>query len=392
MPVLVLGDLAVIIIGLAALLFLYALSVIVKSISFVFPSVSVPFLGSLRSGIVSAINGALSPVRNYCLPIVINVISIIQSPQIFIASFISKLLGVAQEITATFQHVYSVAIPRALTAAYSRAAALYNQAIGYVNSQVVALRSAIAAAENAAIGVAQNLYNQAHAYAAGLYNQAIAFATAQSAAAISEAQHLYNLSIGFATNNGAAVLHEAQALYNQSVQHADALASQLDNEARTLANAAEQAGKSAAIAAETAAINAVTGPLITDLPNVWPALGKAVDGIIDAAAGGLTDAIDWAKGFDHAIPISAGATLAATLPIVTSLTKLAEDCVIPNCKNLSQFGKDLQNLFGIIEDAAFLGLLAEFFTNPAGAANEVKSILVPVMDATVGAAENLIGV
>jgi len=73
------------------------------------------------------------------------------------------------------------------------------------------------------------------------------------------------------------------------------------------------------------------------------------------------------------------------------LTKTMEDCVAPNCRDTSKFGKDLQSLFGLVEGAAFLAFLAFIIKDPDDAVRETFDTLDGLTHTIIDGARNLVG-
>jgi len=68
------------------------------------------------------------------------------------------------------------------------------------------------------------------------------------------------------------------------------------------------------------------------------------------------------------------------------VTNLAEQCIIPNCRNLSGLGQDLAELLQAASVAAMVAWLAFCVTDPAGAATDIQDVLLnPLRDVVTGA-------
>jgi hypothetical protein len=66
------------------------------------------------------------------------------------------------------------------------------------------------------------------------------------------------------------------------------------------------------------------------------------------------------------------------------------ECGVPNCVNLSQLGKDLQALLGLVEDASFLALIVDLIHNPAEGADIVNTVFGPVLNDALSDAKELL--
>lgn len=92
-----------------------------------------------------------------------------------------------------------------------------------------------------------------------------------------------------------------------------------------------------------------------------------------------------------AAPDTAPAAAAAESAITRVLTKTMADCVAPTCRDLSKYGRDLKDLFGLVEGAAMIAFIAEMIRDPVGTARVTVDVLEPPLHATVSAFERLIG-
>lgn len=394
MPVLAIGAivLEVLIIAIMAILLTYALELFAKAVAQIIPGFSIPGLGSLRDKIISGIGSAIGAVKSLASSSMAPMVNILRDPVVWFQTMYNAVYTVINEVITTGQWIISTAIPRAETAVTNYANQLYNQAIANTLSVAGQLRADYDGLYNAAINHANDLYNQAYAFALAqgtaainhanaLYNQAIAAATAQYNTALTHADGLYNQAIAFATSGVAS-----------AVAHANALAATLSAQAQTLYNQAIGYAGDVARAGEAAAIATVTGPLITDLPGIWPGIVDEIDGIIDTAGDDFADAIANIKGLDLTLPVSVGGALAIAIPAISALTKLANDCTIPNCRNLSGVGRELQSLFGIVEDGLLFAFIAELVHDPAAGVSLVENVLGGLADDAVTVGRAMVGI
>lgn len=75
-----------------------------------------------------------------------------------------------------------------------------------------------------------------------------------------------------------------------------------------------------------------------------------------------------------------------------AVTRLADECIVPNCRNLSGFGNELQDLIGAVTSAGFLAWLIFTIADPQAAATDTEDALSAVISGTVDAAKTLFGV
>lgn len=162
----------------------------------------------------------------------------------------------------------------------------------------------------------------------------------------------------------------------------------LATETGTLFRTAERDAAAGIAAAETAAsvalVDAVKG-IVTDL-DTWG--NEAVTRAWPDVQGDL-DALGRLLGRDFPdigklIPALEGAGAAGLLgALIRSLAGSAvavralEDCVIPNCRNLSQLGKDLSELGSAVSAAAMVAWMAYIAADPVAAADETVAVCEP---------------
>lgn len=132
----------------------------------------------------------------------------------------------------------------------------------------------------------------------------------------------------------------------------------------------------------------VTEPTRASWPHVTADLtgAAAVFGTGQAAITALI------KDVPTTAPANLAEAAAGQAAITRVLTKTMEDCVAPNCRNTSQFGRDLQDLLGLAEGAAFLAFLEEMVRDPVGLANKVYDVAGPIVTATQDTLTKVLGV
>lgn len=209
-------------------------------------------------------------------------------------------------------------------------------------------------AQNAAIGVAQNLYNQAIAHADTVGAEVQADAEALAADAVGTAQNLYNQAIAHADTVGAEVDADAHTLYDQAVGVAQGLYNQA-----------------------LAYTNTVSGELFQDIQDVQ---GEAQD------------------LYNQAITVAPALALAQVLPRVAALEAEATECleplcesVTPNAPSLGRLGQFLSNLETLGVDALFVALAAEALTNPEAVVQDISTVVTDVGEPIFQGFRDLIG-
>lgn len=242
-----------------------------------------------------------------------------------------------------------------------------NRAYAYQQSQVV-------------LGKAQHLYNQALSVTSGWVNAEAKTRAANDLTVLHEAQHLYNLSLatasGWVTAEGHTraagdldVLHQAQHLYNLGRTYADTTSTQA---------AARSSAKLSSDSADA---------LAPSYQGIRQDL-EAAAAVFGVGQPGITALI---KQLPSTAPANLPGAEAATGKALRVLTKTMEDCVAPNCRDTSKFGKDLQSLFGLVEGAAFLAFLAFIIKDPDDAVRETFDTLDGLTHTIIDGARHLVG-
>ena len=152
-------------------------------------------------------------------------------------------------------------------------------------------------------------------------------------------------------------------------------------------------------ATAAAALAAVQSGIYTDLEqwgdqavtHVWPDAA----GDIGALKGVLGNDFPWLQDLLGALGGLGTAGLAGALiraiAGTEAITRLATDCVVPNCRNLSQFGTDLQDLIGVAALAALVAWLAAGVADPASWAQDMQTVAYPLGARWAAAANGMFG-
>lgn len=297
-----------------------------------------------------------------------------------------------QEASAAASRLAFVRIPEMAGQAFSYALGLYHSAVSYAQQleaqALVYADSRVAALENTVQGwVAQGLVYaarlgaQAEAYALALVQRAEADAaslvTAASTALQAEirtAELIAQSEVATLESWAAAGLAQLGTDLTLGLASAEALAfSQVTALGRGIVTDLEQTGEAALHIAWPDAI-----PDIEALRQVLGADFPDIQALLDMLAGA------GAAGLLHALVSSLAGTAA--------ITKLAADCIVPNCRNLSGVGRFFQSLFADATDAALFAWLAEGVADPARWAADTQTMLGAIATDTASAARTLMGV
>ena len=149
--------------------------------------------------------------------------------------------------------------------------------------------------------------------------------------------------------------------------------------------AVENAAFGRAASAEAQAVSVAHGLVsgtITDLDTtadhivslVWPDAPLDVQALREAIGidfPGISDLLGALGGLGTAGLV--GLMIRAIAGTAT-VTELAEQCTIPNCRNLSQLGRDLAELASVASEAALIGWLVFCVTEPQAAARDIYDV------------------
>lgn len=139
-------------------------------------------------------------------------------------------------------------------------------------------------------------------------------------------------------------------------------------------------------------ITDIDAEIVAGLTAIWPDIAAVIPELEGVIGTGDIDILDALGRIDWTIPANLAAV--ASLVGVTTLTmaRFLRDCGVPNCKNLSALGNDLQSLFGLVGDAAFLAFIVGLIHDPEGAADTVASTVGGVIGEAVDLTRNLVGI
>lgn len=392
MPVVV--ALAPLILALMALLLIYGLKVFGKGVSHLFPSsigigaVSI----SPRDWVESAID-ALSTAIGWLVGDVIRpMIGFLARPVLAVIGYLQSVGNFILTAGQAIAWIITEGIPAALTAAKTLAIKLAGQVTAYAAKLY---REAVAYAAKLVRLVrvyAHGLYVLAERYAARLVHAVRVYA---AALVLASAKELRN-SISLARTYSLGLVKAATADLTRLIARIEARLTKVETTVLAgVSTAAAAAVKTAEAYTNTALLN-LPGVLATDIGQVIaPTFSGLIDdvgkleGIIGTDLPDIRAAID---AIPRALPLDLAGEMAIGLSVARVMTRYMEQCGVPNCRNLSKVGRDLQDLFGIVEGAGLLTLIGYMVTDPGGAAREADDVLTPVASGLIHAARDLIGV
>jgi hypothetical protein len=228
-------------------------------------------------------------------------------------------------------------------------------------------------------------------------------ASGQAFAVLHWAQHAVAAERVRASGQANSVLHWAQAAIAGEAVRASGQANSVLNYARSRIDAEadtrfaqDQAGKVYADTVSTRAAARSSARLSAEAAlAVHPTYGAITDDLAqaaDEAGAGLPDL----KAVLALVPTTAPDTLPAAVGDLAKVNRVMSralaDCVVPNCRNLSKYGRDLHGLGEALGAAGLLAFLAYAVTHPVEAARDTERVAGGLVDGVVHEAENLLGV
>ena len=390
MPLLLIPAVAILA-GLLALLIIQGYKPLANFIGQLVPSWHIPGLGNLRDVVIAGIDGALAATMGVLDAAVGDVWKVIGYPVTFVASFIDGFNTAFSKVVARFALTEAWAAAQ-LAHAYAALKADIGDVLRTAEADISHAYDALKADIGDVLRTAEGLVSALRAYLLAELAHAYAALKADIADAIATAEHLADaLRVYLLAQLAAAVTAlRAEIATVDAFAHA-AYTATLGKIADAL-RTAEHYADAAAHAAETAAV-ATVETAVTDITTaVWPDVVAGIEGAIDAAGDGFTDIVDALRDIDLAKVADLAGVAALTGTMSLALTRYLRECGMPNCRNLSGLGRDLQALFGMVEDAAFLALCADMVHDPAGAARATESALGGLAADTLGVVKGALGV
>jgi hypothetical protein len=386
------AGLLAIVAALIALLVLYGAKVLTHFIAQLLPSWHLFGFGNLRNVVQGAADGALNAVAGWFDARIEPLANFLMSPVHAATALYERIVQAIAATRATVEWIVQTYVPREF------------KRVAQISAGTVASLQAYARKwAHAASADATKLYYRTKAETAALIAATRAYALSAAKAVEHDADALYyrtrsewQAGVAAARAAASASIGVATRALNASIARAAAVAhAETVAVAGTLQSA--EADLSAAIrAAESAAVAGAIGIIDTDIAHVGQAVAAgvtdAVDAAVGAAAGEFGDILDWVRAIPReAVTDIAGVTAISTA-VAGALARYLERCGLPNCRNLSKVGRDLQSLFTLVEDGVLLAALVEMIADPEGAARELRSILAGPVDALTDGARSLLGV
>ena len=356
------------------------------------PNISIPLVGNLRSMVNSAVNGVLSGAKSAWEATADGAYWLIVAPVAFTVHLVSGGIDAIENAAWRLERIVAVDIPGAMNVALKFAQSVEATVVGYI---ATALATAQAFATSA-VAVVRAYVDEIHAglsadiialqsYAVGLISALDARLSAAITAALGEA-YAFTSKVEAAVENDIAALAGVVAA---DVLKVEQLA---QSEVGAALSAAEAYALAQAVQAATVAVGALEHATEATVATIWAGIMTDVDNVVAVADQDFQDVVADLQSVTRAVPTDIAGAIAATMAISVPLLKLAKDCTMPNCRNLSGFGQFLADLFTDATDVAFVAMLAELVHNPKQGAADVMNELGGLANDTIGLAKELVGV
>lgn len=302
----------------------------------------------------------------------------------WIENVLYKISYAQTAIVTTIEHIATSQVPRLYRAALSwathQALTVYHAALGWYHDAL----AGIAAARAWAVQVGLSVLHQSLAFATLQYHAAVAYAAVLFAQAETNLARDIAAARAFTSVKVAELARATEA----EISRAESISVSLFRTAE--ADALREIGSlDAKVSAELAA--GISG-LVTDLEvlgnravsEVWPDALRDIDALKQVLGDSFPDIQSLLKYLEGAGAAGLIGALIRALAGSAVATRALEDCVIPNCKNLSQLGRELSQLGSAASTAALLGWLAFIATDPVTAADDTVAVADPFINDIFG--------
>lgn len=352
----------------------------------------VPVIGSwISSNVVAALNDARNAVLDGATASWGAAVQMFKWAEAFIRGLSNAMFNGLVQTFVFAQRLYDVTLPNLesrvlvdasgwFSSAESYAASLFNTAVSY-ETALVAQAEADASA----------LFTTVERNAVSLFDTA----TADIASAFATAERDAANAVAAASTTLAADIRAAEVLAADDIT---SLAASTQAAVNTL-SADITAGVHTAETLAAVNLSAAVGGIYTDLEtwgdkaiaDAWP----DAQGDISSLRNTLGADFPWLNDLLGALGGLGAAGLAGSLirSAATShaLTKLADDCIVPQCRNLGGLSNDLGNLLSEASTAAMLAWLIFGVVDPAGWAADTGEVAGPIASGLATTAGKLFG-
>lgn len=380
-----------VVIALMAVLILLGSQNLAKWIGSVIPS-NLPLIGSwLHNTVVSLAESTVAGITAVLDVTVSPLLSVIEAPLNAVRTLFDDAYNTVHDLYQTVAHVTKITVPWVIATAQA-----------YTLAKVAAATSTLGRLIDAARAYALALATKAEQYAADAVHAAktdllsvIDTYVAKLGVAIDGVRLWAGAEITAARAYAAGLVTTAVSdltgLLEQLRASTAAAITAVTGLLHTEIAATIRTAETLAADAQAAAIKAVDVEVPHALAGVWTDVLDGVDGAVTAGAGAFDDVLGDLAKLARAVPADVAAATAVTGALAVTVTRYLERCGIPNCRNLSGFGSELQAILGLVGDAAFFALIIELIEHPSDGARTVETLFTGAIDDTLATWRQLVG-
>lgn len=352
----------------------------------VVPDWHIPLLGNLRDAVQGLLSSAIAGFGTVLDAAIGPLVGLIRVPIDAVEGAVATAADAIRSAASLLNEIVTQRIPlvqlwtaNLVTTAEHDLTALINVGLADAHTALSEveyyLATLINGAEAAAIGYAETLFDNARTAIGEVeYYLAVQINNAESEA------------VNYAAKVGAAAAADlAAGLDELRSLVASAEAATLHTTAGWVTDA-EQYAQSVAAAAVGIAVTDVDTAVAGAVSAVWPDVTGAVGGLETALGAGWADVKAGLAAIPQVSPATAAGALAGIAALAIPLVRLAEDCTVPNCRNLSGVGQQMQGVFGDLGALGILGLIAAAAADPQGTAD----VVAPLIDGTAQAGKAIL--
>lgn len=389
MPVLALADVAAVAFALVAMLAVFLLG---KVLVAVIPDIHIPLVGNLKDKVNAGFSAAMGGLTSFLDGAIGDTGKVWHLTVKFFTSLASTVWGWANDVSTTFSWLATTYIPREVGKVRSWAVTELTKAAAVVKAD-------LGKAERYAVAKVGTLANTVKADLTRAEHYALAKVSALEAKVATDVRHLESYAVGKAEAAEAAAKAAAAAALADATRTLHAAIVGVQSAETALARTVT--GDIASIEAKVDAIvttsaAGIIGAIGQDIENIclplWPELTGQVASLEQTLSGDFTAVKEWVDGIPSTAAADVAGLAAVALSAVGIITKLADDCIVPQCRNLGDLSHLLEDLGGLIGGGALLAFLVEVAQDPHGAAQEIDTYLTPLAESAIGDISNLLGV
>lgn len=392
MPVVIVPGLAVVVVALFALLFLYAVKLFAQALAAIIPK-GLPIIGDSLHNIIAAaaalgsaavegiMGGLIRPIINLILGPVFAFLNWIRDIEHLAASVAGELNWLVLHGVTDALRAVERTVRAWVSAARTYALALVHHLATALVHDLAVVKAAVLSTLSHWVNTLEHLVTLARVYALTLVHNLAADVVHDIALA-----RTYALGL---TNHLATAVTRDIGRIEATIKGLEATSTALVAAGVAQAIKVSEAYSAAAI---DKAINLVDVEGAKVLAAAWPGIIDDVDALAGVVAADLPDIGAALRSIPRAIPTDIAGALAAAGALAIPAIRYMRECGVPNCRNLSKYGRDLAELSDLVGAGALLAMLAEIVTDPAGAARDTESAAGSLLTGAISAARGLLGV